>query len=255
MTLIHIYDGETGKWMRSQEPAIDPVETSLRGETVYVQYPNATSAELPEYGKHELPFWVVDEKTGKGSWVVKGQYKNIEVYNTKNKSFEYCSNEDLGEDQLFIDDKDGIEKFKGTYKKYIVDLDTKTIVENPQYQKYKELEDLRNQLNETETAYSNALDTPVVFPITGKLYKPRWTEDGTYANLITAKLAGLGTFPVDIWDATKLAENKVSMDEKTFGQLCAFLVQIQRAAFDKRKEAQAVLVPQIEALEKELEEN
>lgn len=249
MTLIHVYDEETGKLLRSQEPALDPLETQLQGHPVYAVYYNSTEIPLPEYGEHEAPFFNKETQ----EWEVKGQYKNLEVYNKKNKSFEYCYTEELGEDQVWIDDKEGIEKFKKDFQKYVVNEDLE-IVENPKYELILQLRELESKLSETDSVYETLLDTPVVFPVTGKLYKPRWTEDGTYANLITAKLAGLGTFPIDIWDATKLEENKVSMDEATFGQLCAFLVQIQRTAFDARKNAQAALLPQIDALKAEIGE-
>lgn len=246
MTTIHIYDKETGKFMRSQEPKLDILETQIQGKNVYVTYPNSTLVELPEYTEHEIPYFI------NGAWVIKGQYKNLEVYNKTSKSFEYCYTDDLGEDQVYIDDKEGIEKFKSDYQKYIVDEETWTIIDNPKYPLIQQLNALNEQLANTDTAYNEILDTPVVFPLTGKLYKPRWTEDGTYANLITAKLAGLGNFPIDIWDATKLEENKVSMDEETFGALCAFLVNIQRQAFDVRKAVQAELIPQIDALKEQL---
>lgn len=239
MTLIHIYDAETGKFKRSQEPAIDPLETEIQGETVYAVYPNSTSEPLPEYGKHEAPFFI------EGEWVVKGQYKNVDVWNTVDKVFETCHTDELSANQVFIDDEAGIKRYKENYMMYIVN-ENYEIVNNPLYPDYVELKELEAEFDQTDVTYQTVLDTPVQFPLTGKMYKPRWTEDGTYANLIVAKLAGLGTFPIDIWDATKLEENKVSMDEQTFGALCAFLVAIQRAAFDTRKEAQALLIPQIE---------
>ena len=65
-------------------------------------------------------------------------------------------------------------------------------------------------------------------------------------------MAGVITFPIDIWDATKLEENKVSMDQTTFGQLCAFLANIQNQAFETRKYTQSNLLPQIQELEKEI---
>lgn len=246
MVMLHIYDRETGKFMRSQEPKLDPLETKKQGKPVYCTYPCSTTKELPEYGEHELPFFV------DGDWVVKGQYKNVEVYNTGTKTFDYCYNEELGEDQVFIDDEEGIKAFKETLHKYIVDETTWTIIENPQYPLWQQLDELNRQLAATDTNYQSALNTPVEFPLNHHLYKPAWTDDGTYAKIITAKLAGLGTFPIEIWDATKLEENMVSMDEQTFGQLCAFLVQIQRTAFDARKRAQALLIPQIEEIEEEL---
>lgn len=247
MTLLHIYSQEDGKYVRSQEPVIDPLESKLAGKDVYVTYPYSTTEDLPEYGEHEIPFFV------DGKWVVKGQYKNIEVYNTENKNFEYCYTEELGDNQIWIDDKDGIEKFKKDYQKYIVDENNK-IVENPKYEKIQQLNALNEQLNATETAYQEVLETPVVFPLTGKQYKPQWVDDGTYSKLVTGMLAGVVTFPQKIWDATKLEENMVEMDSDTFGKLVAFLANVQNQAFETRKYAQSELLPQIAALKEEIGE-
>lgn len=79
-----------------------------------------------------------------------------------------------------------------------------------------------------------------------------WIDDNTYSKILTGALAGVITFPIDIWDATKLEENMVSMDQTTFGQLCAFLANIQNQAFETRKYAQSNLLPQIQELEEEI---
>ena len=247
MTLLHIYSQEDGKYIRSQAPVIDPLESKLAGKDVYVTYPYSTTEDLPEYGEHELPFFI------DGKWVVKGQYKNIEVYNKDTKSFEYCYTEELGANQIWIDDKEGIEKFKKDYQKYIVDANNK-IVENPMYAKIQQLNALNEQLAATDTKYQEVLETPVVFPGTGKKYKPQWVDDGTYSKLMTGALAGVVKFPIAIWDATKLEENMVEMDQDTFGKLVAFLANIQNQAFEARKYAQSELLPQIEALKKEIGE-
>ena len=228
MTLIHIYDKETGKFMRSQEPKLDPLETEKQGHPVYVTYANSTDVALPEYGEHELPFW----NSELGEWEVKGQYKNLEVYNKDTKTFDYCYTDELAENQVFIDDKEGIEKKKKNYEMYIVDEETWTIIPNPTYQA--------------------ALETPVEFPLNHHLYKAMWIDDNTYSKILTGAMAGVITFPIDIWDATKLEENMVSMDQTTFGQLCAFLANIQNQAFETRKYAQSTLLPQIQELEREI---
>lgn len=246
MVMLHIYDRETGKFMRSQEPKLDPLETKKQGKPVYCTYPCSTTKELPEYGEHELPFFV------DGDWVVKGQYKNVEVYNKETKTFDYCYNEELGENQVFIDDEEGIKRFKETLHKYIVDEETWTIKENPQYPLWQQLDELNKQLAATDTTYQEALNTPVEFPLNHHLYKPVWVDDGTYSKLMTGALAGVVTFPINIWDATKLEENMVSMDQQTFGQLVGFLAQIQNQAFEIRKHAQSVLIPQIKEIEEEL---
>ena len=247
MTLIHIYDKETGKLMRSQEPVLDPVETKAAGQPVYVEYPHSTLITPPECGKHEAAFF--DEAENK--WNVKGQYKNLDVYNTETESFEYCSQDELNDHQVWIDDEEGIKRFKENYKKYIVD-ENYHIVENPKYQTYLELQELERQLAETDTTYQDALNTPVEFPANGHLYKAVWIDDGTYEKLIVGSTAGLVQFPIAIWDATKLEENMVSMDQQTFGQLCGFLAQIQNQAFNIRKYAQSSLLPQIEEKKREL---
>ena len=248
MTLIHIYDKETGKFMRSQEPKLDILETEKQGHPVYVTYANSTDVALPEYGEHELPFW----NTELSEWEIKGQYKNLEVYNKDTKTFDYCYTDELAENQVFIDDKEGIENFKKNYEMYIVDEETWTIIPNPKYDLILQLRDLKEQFANTDTAYQAALETPVEFPLNHHLYKARWVDDSTYTKILTGAMAGVITFPINIWDATKLAENMVSMDQATFGQLVGFLAQIQNTAFETRKYAQSVLLPQIQELEKEI---
>lgn len=254
MTLIHIYDELTGEFLRSQEPAIDPLETNAQGKIVYAVYSNATEEPLPEYGKHEWPYWVIDDVTGEGSWVAKGKYKNVIVYNTVLKDFEQCETEELEEEQVWIDDEEGIAKWQKNPQKYIVDESTWTIIPNPKYELILELKELERQFKLSEDAYTNALETPIVFPGTGKLYKPVWIDDGTYEKLLVGSTAGLVQFPIQIWDATKLEENMVEMDAQTFGALCAFLAQVQATAFNTRKYAQSTLLALIEAKKKEIEE-
>lgn len=248
MTLIHIYDKETGKFMRSQEPKLDILEAEKQGRPVYVTYANSTDVALPEYGEHELPFWNAELS----EWEVKGQYKNLEVYNKDTKTFDYCYTDELAENQVFIDDKEGIENFKKNYEMYVVDEETWTIIPNPKYDLILQLRDLKEQFDNTDTAYQAALETPVEFPLNHHLYKAMWIDDNTYSKILTGALSGVITFPIDIWDATKLEENKVSMDQATFGQLCGFLAQIQNTAFETRKYAQSELIPQIQELEKEI---
>ena len=233
--------------MRSQEPVLDPVETKAAGQPVYVEYPHSTLITPPECGKHEAAFFEEDNDR----WVIKGQYKNIDVYNKETKSFEYCSQDELNENQVWIDDEEGIKRFKENYMMYIVD-ENYHIVENPKYQTYVELQELERQLAETDSTYQEALNTPVEFPLNGHLYKAVWVDDNTYGKLMTGALAGVVQFPIDIWDATKLEENMVSMDQQTFGALVGFLAQIQNQAFNIRKHAQSVLIPQIEAKKREL---
>lgn len=255
MTLIHIYDGETGRYRRSQEPVIDVLASELAGVPIYVEYANSTTEPLPEFGEHECPFWVVPTRgknKGIGRWEVKGQYKNVEVYDKDTKAFTYCATDELGANQLFIDDKEGIEKFKADYKKYIVNEKTCKIEKNPDYFKYVELQELEEKLANTDKEYEEFLNTPVVFPATGKLYKPVWVDDGTYAKLLSGCQAGLFQFPQDIWDATKLEENKVRMNEEVFKKLCLFLSGYQAAAFTARKEAQSLLLAKIAEKKAEL---
>lgn len=245
MALIHIYDKETGKLMRSQEPKVDVLETQAQGITVYVKYPNSTELPLPSYGEHEHPFFV------DGAWVVKQQYKGEEVYNTETKSFEHCYEEELKENQVFIDDKEGIENFKKDPMKYIVNDDFE-IVENPQYDLLMAIQEIEGKLSEADSKYQEFLQTPQVFVVTGKLYKPVWIDDGTYTKVITGVQAGLIQFPINIWDATEKEENMVSMDQEMFSQLCAFLAYQQAAAFDQRKAAKSALIAQKEELEAQL---
>ena len=246
MVKLHIYEKETGKYLRSQEPKIDVLETKIKGEPVYVKYSNSTELELPAYGKHELPFFI------DGKWVVKGQYKNTEVYNTETKSFGYCYTDELAENQVFIDDVEGIAAFKENYQKYIVDENFQ-IVENPKYETLCKLNNLRSQLAETDVAYDTVLETPVEY-VNNNVYKPKWVVDGTYGNLVNGYTAGIVQFPIPIWDATKLEENMVMMEYDEFGALILFLTAIQQKAFNARKTAQSALLKEIAKVEAELAE-
>ena len=239
---IHVYDKETGKFMRSQEPKIDPLETKLQGKTVYVVYPNSTTKPVPEHGEHEVPYFI------DGEWVVKGNWKNVKVYNTESKYFEYCYEEDLGENQVWIDDKEGIKKFEDEPMKWVVNSDLQ-IVENPNYSLQKQIQDIDMQISEAEQAYSEGLNEAVVYPVNGLKYKAKWIDDGTYAKLITGVQAGLITFPQNIWDATELEENMRSMTQDEFGQLCAFLALRQNALFETKKNTINTLKLQKAALE------
>lgn len=243
MTLIHIYDKETGKFLRSQEPAIDPLESQAKGTTVYSVYDNSTELPLPECGEHELPFFI------DGAWVVRGQYKNVEVYNTTTKNFEYCQTDELAANQHYIDDKAGIERFKRENGKYIVDEETWTIIDNPLWEVISELREIEAALAKADEDYQTALNTPIIYEATGKLYKPKWVDDGTYEKLLTCIQYGLTQFPVPIWDATEKAENMVQMDQQTFMGLIAFLAAAQQTAFNTRKITKSQLIERKEALE------
>lgn len=234
---LHVYDKETGKYMRTQDPKIDPLETKLQGKTVYVKYPNATTKALPEYKEnYQVPYFI------DGEWVVKGNYKNKEVFNTKNKNFEYCYEEELGEDQVVIEglEEDEIKKFKEEYQKWVMTSDFK-IVPNPNYDKIKAIQDIDTQISEIEQKYNESLDTPVVYPANGLLYKPKWASDGTYGNLMVGLSTGLVPFPQEIWDATKLRENMREMTGEEFSSLTRFIAAVQGQLFNERKQKIAEL--------------
>lgn len=239
---LHVYDKETGKYMRTQAPKIDPLETKLQGKTVYVTYPNSTTKPVPEHGEHEEPYFI------DGEWVIKGNYKNVKVYNTESKYFEYCYTDDLGENQVVIDDEEGIKKFEDEPMKWVVDKELH-IVPNPNYDREQSLRDIDEQIAQVKQAYNEGLEEPVVFPGTGKLYKAKWIDDGTYTKIITGAQAGLITFPQNIWDATETEENMVSMDQQMFGQLCGFLALRQKALFDVKKEQTNALLIQKASIE------
>ena len=133
-------------------------------------------------------------------------------------------------------------------------METLKIVENPKYKTYLELQKLQERYDQADATYQKVLNTPVEFPKTGKLYKPIWVDDGTYSKLMTGVLAGVVQFPIAIWDATKLEENMIQMDQDTFGKLVAFLANIQNQAFEARKYTQSTLLPQIEAKKAKLGE-
>lgn len=246
MTYIHIYDGETGRLLRSQEPAIDPLESELAGVPVYAEYPFSTEVEPPETGYHEWPYW-----TGEG-WEVRGEWKNIEVWNKNTKSFEFCFDDELGEHQLYVPDAEGIMKFHQEPLKYVVDEEKATIVENPKYEICLEIQQLKNMLDKLDIEYAEHLSTPIEYPVTGKLYKMSWLDDSNYNKLLTGIVAGTIVPPVCIWDATGKPENMVEMDGDAFKELCSFLSEKREEAYTLYKGGKACLQEKIAEKEKEL---
>ena len=233
---LYIYDGKTGQYLRSQDLIVDTLETTLQGKIVYVSYPNSTTEKLPKYGEHELPYF----KNGK--WTIKGQWKDVVLYNTKIKCFEVCETDEKKAEQVFINDKKGIERFIKNPDKYRVNKQFK-IVTNPLYEDKVALDKLAVEIENCDIEYAQALDTPVLF--TNKcLYKPKWVDDGTYSKLITAKSMGMLSFPQVIWDSTELEENAREMSEEEFLQLCNFLAIKQQTLFNERKLKKSELLKQ-----------
>ncbi len=132
--------------------------------------------------------------------------------------------------------------------KWFVNLQTLELSQNEtdEYLAYQRIEEIDSLLAESDSIYEAALEAPVEFNT--HFYKAAWVDDGTYSKLITGALAGLISFPQNIWDITKKEINMVSMTQDEFLQLVAVLATVQSSAFDVRKAEQSTLITEKEEL-------
>lgn len=106
------------------------------------------------------------------------------------------------------------------------------------YEEYKNIL-VANEVNSNENStafenYQNKLDTPVVYPANGFLYKPKWAE-GVYAGLLQKGALLPVIFPLKIYDATETEENAAVMTMEELIALTVFLAQKQEEFFQEYK--------------------
>ena len=107
-----------------------------------------------------------------------------------------------------------------------------------EYETYsKEL--IANTVNgvDNSTAYENyttKLDTPVIYPVNGFTYKPKWAES-VYAGLLQKGALLPALFPLKIYDSTELETNAVTMTIAELTALAVFLGSKQEEYFAEYK--------------------
>lgn len=91
-----------------------------------------------------------------------------------------------------------------------------------------------------EGAATEYLDSPLLYPVNNKHYKPKWADNGgTYWGLFQRddKVVEKGMpsiFPMVIKDATQLPENFVTMTREELENLTMFLITESMAAYNKK---------------------
>ncbi len=113
--LVYIYDEETKEFLREEEAFIDPLETQLKGEDVYLLPANATF-EKPldkEDGKAVIfdgSAWkLVDDNRGKFT-IIDGSMQEIETLDSVEKILSDEEVEGLNNGTLVIIDNEVVEK-------------------------------------------------------------------------------------------------------------------------------------------------
>ena len=95
-------------------------------------------------------------------------------------------------------------------------------------------------INKVEDRAAEYLDSPLLYPVNGKHYKPKWADNGgTYWGLFQRddKVVEKGMpsiFPIVIKDATQLPENFVTMTREELENLTMFLITESMAAYNKK---------------------
>lgn len=95
-------------------------------------------------------------------------------------------------------------------------------------------------INKVEDRATEYLDSPLLYPVNSKHYKPKWADNGgTYWGLFQRddKVVEKGMpsiFPMVIKDATQLPENFVTMTREELENLTMFLITESMAAYNKK---------------------
>lgn len=130
-----------------------------------------------------------------------------------------------------------------------------------EYAQKTRIEAIDGQIAAVETEYEAFLDSEVTYS-NGKKYRVRYAEE-SYQPLISAETslqlmksslsqnqAELieSSFPLKIWDSTKLEGNAVDMSLEELVKLALFLKNLQQTAWNSRKEQIAVLTAEKDEL-------
>lgn len=113
--LVYIYDEETKEFLYSEEAHLDPLETQIKGENVYLLPANATFEEPPykEDGKavvFEGSTWkLIDDNRGKFT-IKDNQLEEIKTFNDGQKVISDEELEGLNNGTLIIIDNEIVEK-------------------------------------------------------------------------------------------------------------------------------------------------
>jgi hypothetical protein len=144
------------------------------------------------------------------------------------------------------------------------------ISDTPEYREKIIHEEITGQIAEIEQQFVEYMDTPIICPLNGKSYKPKWADDGTYLKVIQsfdlleaaceqraqddAEAAAGGPFSaskqeatgaqeptIKIWDATELEENTALMTKADLIRLITFLYDQAQPVYENKKQAVAEL--------------
>jgi hypothetical protein len=104
------------------------------------------------------------------------------------------------------------------------------------------------QIMQLEQQFVEYMDTPIVCPLNGKSYKPKWADDGTYLKVIQSfdllEATGVQNPTIKIWDATELEENTALMTKADLIRLITFLYSQAQPVYEQKKQAVAELKAQ-----------
>lgn len=126
--LLYLYDEITKEYTETIEAYLDPAETELKGEPVYMYPANSTDIEPPVVGQNEIALFEIE------NWTIKKDYRGQYQCNT---NLEISQVEKIGEleDDYVLITKEQAEKIGEDNLYYIVQ--DGELVENPNYNEQK----------------------------------------------------------------------------------------------------------------------
>ena len=218
---VYFYDKDTFEFKREAEANIDPLETELKGEPVYMLPANATFTAPPETGDYEVAVFEKDNKR----WVVKPSYKGNYKLNTKTGFILPIKDNSLLKSYEILMTPEIYADYRKNPIKY--DIKDGKFIDISKTQKYQTLYNTRlyhAKIKAAQNNYDTFLETPVTYK--GMSFYPRYIDD-------FAKLENR-SFPREIWDSTG-TQSKV-MTKAEFLKLKEYLEELVDKAFKEKKE-------------------
>lgn len=221
MKKVYFYNKETFEYTGSADANIDPLETKLKGEDVYLLPANATFVVPPELSDNEIALY---DKTAK-RWVKKPSFKGNYKLNTLTGFILPINDNSLLKSHEVLISPEVYRDYKKNPIKY--DIIGGELVDISRTQKYQSAYNIRlyhRKIKEARDKYDTFLETPVTYK--GLQFFPRYIED-------FAKLENR-SFPREIWDCT--GTKSQVMSKADFLALKSFLEDLVDKAYKEKKE-------------------
>lgn len=233
MKKVYFYDKETFEYTGCADAPLDPLETKLAKEEVYLLPANATFVEPPELKEYEVAVYNSDD-----SWTKRTSFKgNYKLNLNTGRFFKINDNSLLKSYEILVTPEVMADAQKNPIKYMIID---KKLVDISKTQKYQALYNKKSYevlIKKVQDDFDTFVVTPVKYK--GMEFLPGYVDK--YAAL------SLRAFPQEIWDCHG-TKSKV-MGKQEFDELRNFLEGVYNKAYKEKKEKIKKYKTEIEKLE------